>query len=74
LNEHCITKKYIISIHYNTSECKNHKDEERSSTSYSYVCTCLLEVQNGLRVKGVKLKRNNGDARIFLDFGTLKYV
>lgn len=70
LNKHPITKIYIVSIHYNTSECKNHK--ERITTSYTYIC--LMEVQNCLREKGVKLQRNNSNTRKLLDFGTLKYV
>lgn len=71
LNEHPITKIYVISIHYTTSECKNHKGR---ITTYSHVYICLMEVQNCLREKGVKLKRNNGDTGNLLDFGTLKYV
>lgn len=44
LNEHPITKMYVIIIHYNIPECKNRK--ERITTSYGYVYICLMEVQN----------------------------
>lgn len=52
LNEHPRTKIYIISIHYNTSECKNHK--ERITTFYSYVYICLTKLSQRERGEAKK--------------------